>query len=299
MGAVPKDGFKARASRAIKSVDGLPVLPLVVMRLIALDAKSDDYFDEVIKLVGMEPNYAARLLHVANSAQMRGACTVKTLRDAVVRLGCKAVASLVVSMSVVRVFIPRSQAEKNLWIHAIQVAAGARLLTQLSKRKGLDPERAYLAGLLHDIGRFLVFQVAPDELRGVDEADWDNIAMLVDVERKIVGVDHARLGAMACVRWGLPAAIGDIVKEHHNPNIGDVIDGDDGSVGELVRAADLIMSGSLKVALPTFGEHEPEDALGALEGALPPWYPKPTKRLIERLAAVEEQALRDATALGL
>lgn len=289
----------ATALSAVGDLDSLPVLPMVVARLLALDAKSEDYFDEVIELVGAEPTYAARLLAAANTVEARGRSPIRTLRDAVVRLGARRVSGLVVSLSVVRVFVPRTEWERSLWVHAIRVACASRCLTQLSRDRELDPEQAYLAGLLHDVGRFLLFDTNSESLRQVDESEWDDISELAATEKQLLGFDHAELGAMACKHWALPHEIERIVRRHHSPRIGTLLSGTLGQIGELVRAGDLLMASSLRSTAPTLTEATDEELQARLTSVLPQWYPALTPRLLERVRGLEVDVETTTKTMGL
>lgn len=280
----------------IGKLERLPVLPMVVTRLLSLDARSDDYFDDVVDLVSHEPNYAARLLVAANSVGTRGYRTIQTMREAVIRLGAKQVSNLVVSLSVVRVFLPREDWERALWLHAIQVACGTRQLVRLAGDPMLDPEHGYLAGLLHDIGRFLLFDTVPEQLRQIDEADWESPEALVEAERRIVGIDHAALGALACARWGIPDSVAQIVRHHHSSRMSQKLGHATGRVGELVRVADTAMFGSLDHGVPPLSEEDDVEALARVRAALPPWFPASTPHLLTRLREAEAEA-GEATAL--
>ena len=191
---------------------------MVVAKLLALNPKADNYFEDVVALIEKEPNYAARLISIANSVQFGGKDPVTRISDAVVRLGAKKVANLVVALSIVKVFVPRDDWERSLWIHTFQVAAAARNLAMLSKDPHLDPDTAYLAGLLHDLGRFLLFHEAPEVLREVDEGDWHNPEELINIERSICGLTHAELGDLACKKWNIPEQISQVVLWHHTPD---------------------------------------------------------------------------------
>jgi putative nucleotidyltransferase with HDIG domain len=96
------------------------------------------------------------------------------------------------------------------------VAVIARKLIEVMPDLHLDSEIIYLGALLHDIGRFVIFQAVPQGPTRIDENHWMTPAELLDAEINICGVDHVRVGAEACARWEIPKAISDIVANHHN-----------------------------------------------------------------------------------
>ena len=182
--------------RLIRRVNSLPVLPHVVTRVMAMDPGSTTFFDDLVAVLETEPNYAVRVLAAANNVMTRSVTPITRLKDAVVRLGAREVASLIITMSVVHLFHPGTDAERGLWMHALEVAALSRVLARQADRQ-LDPENAYLCGLLHDVGRFVMFQVVPEVIEQADEASVTDPAQLLSIERGLCGIDHAEVGAQA------------------------------------------------------------------------------------------------------
>jgi HD-like signal output (HDOD) protein len=102
----------------------------VVARLLDLDESRPAYFDELVGVLELEPNFAVRVVRAANSLTTRGVSPIKHLREAVVGLGAREVSNLVFGMSVVDVFVPRTDSERGLWVHSVEVATVARCLAQ-------------------------------------------------------------------------------------------------------------------------------------------------------------------------
>ena len=198
-----------------RKLDQLPMLPGVIARLMVLDKNDEKYFDETLKLSQEDPAFATRLLRIANSAAMAAASPITTLQHAIMRIGTHQIANLIMTMTVMRVFIPTKKSQRDLWIHAIQVAVIARTIARMNLSLKVDPEQAYLCGLLHDIGRFVLLEGAADELGRIDESNWTTPQELVDVEKKLCGFDHAEMGCHACQKWYLPEIVSAVIKEHH------------------------------------------------------------------------------------
>lgn len=118
-------------------------------------------------------------------------------------------------MAVSRVFVPRSVGQKSLWIHALQVAVASRTIASLAPSARVAPDQAYLAGLLHDIGRFVMFEGATSDLDLVESAEWRTPPELLQAERTLIGYDHAQVGALVCRRWALPSELVEVVQNHH------------------------------------------------------------------------------------
>lgn len=272
-------------------IENLPVLPLALANLMALDTNTDDYFENVLRIIEAEPNFAARLLIAANSAESAPADPVATLASAIARIGSKGAANLVLALSVSKVFVPRDPWEKSLWRHGVQVAHAARLLaTHVHPDEGVGPDEVYTCALLHDIGRFVLFQESPDQLRAVDEGDWETPQALIDQETAICGLTHPELGAMACTKWRLPDVVRQSVLKHHDPLPDDLPTPAD-KVVAIVRLADLAMFPSARPDLENLDETMD---LATLVSYLEPRMPPFLKLSGSQLAHLIEQAAADA-----
>lgn len=203
--------------RLERKIDDLPVLPSVVSQLMGLDPSSARYFEDVERLIGSEPSFLARVLSSANSASSAPRSPITTLDAAILRIGARNAASLVLSAAVTRVFVPRSDGERALWQHALDVATLARRLARHVGGGSFAPEELYAAGLLHDVGHFVMLQEAPDQLDRLVGLEWRSAEELTRYERAIFGLTHADIGALACARWSLPSVIVQIVQQHHHP----------------------------------------------------------------------------------
>jgi putative nucleotidyltransferase with HDIG domain len=198
-----------------RKLEELPLLPAVVSEVLALNANSDDYFDRLLHLAERDPPFAISVLRCANSASSAPLTAIVSLEQAVTRLGTQRCAGLILAMAVIKVFVPRSEAQRNLWIHSLQTALFARMFCQRIPAVKSNPGQAYLCGLLHDIGRFVQFEGAPADLTRVDDMHWASPQELIDAERSALGYDHSLLGWHACTKWSLPATIGEVVRRHH------------------------------------------------------------------------------------
>jgi len=198
------------------AVDELPVLPGVVVRLMSLTPESEQFFEEVLTVASEDPGLALRVIRTANSPMSAPRSPITSLEAAVARLGAKHVADLVTTVAIARVFVPRTAGETDLWLHAVEVATACRALVEHLHVEGVTPEHAYLAGLLHDIGRFILFDQAPEFIQAVDDLAWTTRDELIQAEQQICGIDHAKLGGRVCAHWDVPEPILTIVRHHHD-----------------------------------------------------------------------------------
>ena len=195
----------------------LPLLPQVLVRILQLDPNSDNYFEEFGKLTKEDPAFAVKVIALANSASSAPAVPVVSIRDALTRMGAHAIRSLVASLAVQRVFYPTKPNEVRLWQHSVYAAFAAAQIAEMARGFKVDPAEAYLVGLLHDIGRFVMFEHAAPNLLKVDESHWETPEQLIDADVEIYKFTHSELGFLACGHWQLPDSIGEVIRRHHAP----------------------------------------------------------------------------------
>jgi len=199
-----------------RKIDELPLLPTVVTRLMSMDRNADDFFDQVKLLASEDPPFAARLIHVANSAYYAHSKPITNIHSAVTLLGGKAVAGMITSMAVMRVFVPTREGQKKLWSHSIEVAVSARIIAHSVPAYRPLAEMAYLVGLLHDIGRFIMFEHDAEDLIKVNETHWGSLDALVQAELDVFRFTHSELGFLACKKWHFPNQIAQVIRHHHD-----------------------------------------------------------------------------------
>lgn len=270
---------------------------MALANLLTLDPGDDNYFDEVLQILEAEPNFSARILIAANSAESAPAQPVTTVSGAVARIGSRGAANLVLALAVTRVFVPRNPWERSLWRHGVQVAHAARAFASHVEGGNVHPDEAYAGGLLHDIGRFVLFQEAPEGLRAVDESDWETPVAMIEQEREICGITHPELGAMACERWRLPEVITRIVREHHE-NLSERSPAATDELTQVVQLADLAMFSSAKSGLES-ASLDTTDRAERLQPHIPSFLSLPGPQLVALMERAEADADEACRTLGI
>ena len=195
-------------------IEQVALLPSVISKLSKFDVDQIGATEQIEALIRSDPPLALRLLRLANAG---GLVTrnVATIGEALIQVGTRRLADMALALSVVQVFVPSTVAQRNLWVHSIQTAFASRRIAELNVEFCVDPEVAYLAGLLHDIGRFMIFEHRPQDIALVDEALVSDPRELIQAEIKACGFDHATLGGMICERLLLPFGVCEMTRAHH------------------------------------------------------------------------------------
>lgn len=196
----------------------LPVMPDTVRRLHDLAAVEPKPPAEVISLLSADPALSARIMRYANSRRLGFARQITTVSQAVMLLGADKVCNLALGFGLYDSFLSgESQFAPWEYIgpHGLLTATGARLLCQAMGLEAMEDE-AFMAGMLHDVGRALLAQEHADLYARVNErqAAGEDLLML---ERSLLGTDHAVVGARAAREWGLPDSLVQAIAHHHDP----------------------------------------------------------------------------------
>lgn len=220
----------------------LPLLPSVVCELINLDQDSDDFYEKMAKLTETDPPLAARVLAIANSASAAPTKPITNIQEALIRVGVGTIISLITTLSVAKIFVPNKPEHKAIWQHSIETAIFARFIASHMPSLQVDKHLAYTCGLLHDIGRFAMFEISAKSVEVIDSKGWNSPIELPQVEQHILGFTHAEVGYKAAVKWQLPKEVQNLIRYHHRYNISMIDKAPDSfkNLVILVQYADLL-----------------------------------------------------------
>lgn len=200
---------------AIGIATGLRPFPVVLQKALRLLKDPDAPRRNVVTLIEQDPALTSRLLRVANSALYGGARTCHSVLDAMTRLGNRTVSDLITGIAVLGMFADVGGYGSRVRDHSAAVAAIARVLAIEWRHTGTD--HVFLAGLMHDIGKLLMLQAGAPRYEQLSKdllATPDRVHL---EERRLVGYDHATLGAHVLAHWQLPIEVSRVVAWHHRP----------------------------------------------------------------------------------
>ncbi|AJF07515.1 sensor domain-containing diguanylate cyclase [Geoalkalibacter subterraneus] len=202
----------------IFSAESLPTLPAVAAKVLTLSAGEETDLRELSRVISQDVSLSSKILRVANSPLYGFSTPVGTINKAVSVLGTNSVRSLVLSFSLIDLGERgRSQGFNytRFWERSLATAVAARQL--IMRCDASCAEEAFIAGLLGNLGEMLLELSFPERMREVDLRVEVHGLQRVEVERTLVGVDHAEVGAEAARRWRLPPQIAQPVRYHHDP----------------------------------------------------------------------------------
>jgi len=200
----------------IEALESVPTIPAVVLPLAALLQLPPEQVsvDKVVELASYDGALAAQCIKMANSP-LFGRRKTETVRSAVMALGLKRVEAILLGCSLNQV-VPADKWVFDaviFWRHSLGCALVSRKLAQLIGYP--DPEKAYLAGLLHDLGILVNTVACTDEFRGCFQAARDRHAALHLIEKERLGFTHCQSGKILAQHWKFSADLIEAVELHH------------------------------------------------------------------------------------
>ncbi|HTX99612.1 MAG TPA: HDOD domain-containing protein [Bacteroidota bacterium] len=193
-------------------------LPMIHLRLDEAINNPRKSMADIAKIIREDPGLTARLLRIVNSAFYNFPSRVETISQAVTIIGTQQLGALALATSVMQMFkgLPEGFVSMDsFWRHCVGCGLAARVLATL--RRETNAERHFVAGVLHDIGRLVMFTKAADATREALTRARDAQQLLYEEERETFGFTHAVVGGVLLQTWKLPASLEEVVMFHHNP----------------------------------------------------------------------------------
>ncbi len=213
-------GTPEKLQQLVQTIRDLPALPEVVVRVMRMteDPRSDA--QSIAKVIATDQAMAARVLKLANSAFYGLPRRVSTLSEAVVILGFRTIKNLAIAASTFEL-LNREIAgywlqRGELWRHSLACAIGAQLIAHKVRLPVV--EEAFVAGLLHDIGKVAINLFVREQFDQIMEHALQNRIPFVEAEQEVLGFNHAMAGGLIAEKWNLPPSLVSVIKYHHRPS---------------------------------------------------------------------------------
>ncbi len=196
----------------------MPALPTVVARLTRLIADPKTTANDINDALSADPGLVASILKLVNSPYYGFSRRITTITNAVVILGYNQVRNLALSAFIFDKFANARNTGfdiNGLWKHSIGSAfLGAQIARHINPKMEED---AFICGLLHDLGKFIMACNAVEDLALVLEEAQRKDILFHAAEPDCLGYDHALLGAAVLEKWNLPETLVEVVRNHHQP----------------------------------------------------------------------------------
>jgi putative nucleotidyltransferase with HDIG domain len=213
---------KKRYTRIIQDLGQIPTMPTIAARVMQIVNDPHSSAEDVAKFISRDVALTSKVLRLANSAFYGIPRTISSVNSAIVILGFNTIRSLVLSASVLKVFPSKPGLvafdRKAFWKHSFMVGIASRMVAQIYRKKRLvDMETAFSAGLLHDVGKLILEQYSNEEYIPVLKDAKDKGIPLVAAEKARLGLTHADVSGMLIDKWQMPNELRGPIVNHHGP----------------------------------------------------------------------------------
>jgi putative nucleotidyltransferase with HDIG domain len=211
-----------KLERIVGHLAQIPTLPSIVNKLLKIVNHPKSSAADAAAFIEKDISLASKVLKLANSSYYGIPRTISNVTSAVVILGFNSIKSIILSTAVVQIFNKGKGDDffnrKTFWKHAAEVAIIARYLAKKVHFSPLDPDMAFSAGLLHDIGKIVLDQHLHEDYAEFYKTYKLTPKPLLELEQELLGVDHSRISGMLLEHWGVPESLRVPVEFHHNPD---------------------------------------------------------------------------------
>ncbi|OOF26529.1 HDOD domain-containing protein [Salinivibrio proteolyticus] len=203
-----------QSSSLVERIDKLPKIPKIVQELIDLVNSDSADLSQIAEKIAYDQVISARVLRLSNSAYFGRARNIGSVNEAVIRLGLGPVRTLVVSSALMSAFDVDSELDIDaFWQHTFEVATISKALAGSLK---MDPNEAFTAGMLHNLGELLIMTTAYEQLDRINlhiEAGKPK----QEAQELILGVTSAELGGELARKWNFPDRLCDAIRYQFTP----------------------------------------------------------------------------------
>ncbi len=190
----------------------LSSIPIMLAKILTVAESPDSSRDELVKVIEHDQTLAARVLEMANTAQYGLTRKIMTLNSAISLMGFEAVKELAVTGTIFSE-LSQNSGDKitEFWSHSFEVARASVCIANITGL--IRPDATFLAGLLHDIGRPILYQLFKDEYLAALEGSTDHI----QDEDELYGASHADVGSWFADKCCFPEVLIMAIRLHHIP----------------------------------------------------------------------------------
>ena len=243
----------------VRRIDSLPTLPQTVQRVQDATADPDTSMRDIADIVSNDPAISAKLLRLANSAAYGFLSRINNVHSAITLLGMRETYMAVLSSAIIDITeASRHFDHERYWKSSMFCAAATRNIATACRHR--RKAGIFTAGLLADIGRFALSEVAPIRYSKIDQ---DRVGQeLAAAEEKALGVGHPEAGHILAVHWNMPDEICEPIRFHHRPELAKIHP----DLTAIVSLATVMSDAYMKDAAPEEGMFDSQGDLLAMLG---------------------------------
>ena len=194
--------------------------------------------EHIARVVSRSPSLTAVLLKIVNSSFYSFPSKISTVSHAVSLIGTREISGLALGISVLSIFrnIPKETMDMPSFLrHSLACGILSRVLA--AHQNMPQTEQMFVSGLLHDLGRLMLYMYFPDESQDILASSRNRNRLLYKEEKKYLGCDHSHIGRHLMKQWKLPSSLENNVFYHHNPS-----DAGQSVPATIVHLADIIVN---------------------------------------------------------
>ena len=236
----------------------LPSLPEIYIRVSQQLNDESTNADSIAETVKNDPAISSRILKMVNSAYYGLPKQVASMSQAVSLLGRECLRQMLIGSVLKAVFNQQDNpafSMQEFWQHSIKTAIIARsLATEIAEIEEIDA--MFTAGLLHDVGKLVMFDKMPEKMLAAEEWMIRNRVDIESAEKEVIGFTHTEVSEALMQHWSLPSILIDCARNHHSPD----------HQGEHRHETHLIyLANQLSQFVPPMDEGETGDILNEIE----------------------------------
>ena len=203
------------------TLDKLPSMSQVVYKALEIMADPDSEIQDIANAIETDQSMVSNILRIVNSAYYGVKIKISSIQRACFMLGKHTLREIIIMAGVSNLLKKNLKgygfASGELWTHSIASAFGAKIIA--GKGSSYNENDAYVAGLIHDVGKIILDPYIWDRIDVFEEVMRDGNETALNAERNTLGFDHAEIASEICAKWNFPENIALAIRHHHHPSL--------------------------------------------------------------------------------